>query len=126
MTNFFKPCSYLGSPIHKTVEARADDARRFFRVSFSLGLGRRTSLIKFARYIRGGFLSVRDAQDLLLGRLPQEKVNRYSLAKYWISSGFVPEEWFNFEPRSLWSEEKEKVVASTTLFPLVEPDCNEL
>lgn len=126
MMNFFKPCSYLGSPIHKTEEARADDARRFFRVCVSLGLGRRTSLVKFARYIRGGFLSVRDAQDLLLGRLSPEKVNRYSLAKYWIRSGFVPEEWFYFEPRSLWLEEKEKLVESTTLFPLVEPVCNEL
>lgn len=119
MTNFFKPCSYLGSPIHKTDEARANDARGFFRVASSLGLGRRTSLVKFARYIRFGFLSVRDAQDLLLGRLAPEKTYRYSLAKFWIKAGFVPESWFYFNPKALWqeAEDVEKVVVNITLFP---------
>lgn len=118
MMNFFKPCSYLGSPIHKTEEARANDARGFFRVCDSLGIGRRSTLVKFARYIRFGFLSVRDAQDLLLGRCDPAKTARYSLAKYWISSGFCPEEWFYFNPKSLWPEEVAvKEVVNTTLFP---------
>ena len=116
--NFFKPLSYLGSPIHKTEEARANDARGFFRVASALGLGRRSTLVKFARYIRFGFLSVRDAQDLLLGRLESKKVARYSLAKYWISSGYETEYWFYFNPKQLWhaEEDAEKVVENTTQY----------
>lgn len=116
-----KPLSYLGSPIHKTEEARANDARGFFRVASSLGLGRRTSLVKFARYIRYGFLSVRDAQDLLLGRLDPAKTYLYSLAKYWISSGFVSEDWFYFKSSALWQEVDAAEAENTTLFlPVVQ------
>lgn len=114
--NFSEPLSYVGTRIYKTESARLNEARRFFRVASSLSLGRKRTLEKFARYIRHGFLSVVDCQDLLLGRLSLDKLRRYQLAKYWISSGFDKESAFYFNPSQLWPE-KEKDVESITLFP---------
>lgn len=113
--NFSEPLSYVGTRIYKTELARLNEARRFFRVATFLSLGRKRTLEKFARYIRYGFLAVADAQDLLLGRLPLEKLRRYQLAKYWISSGFDSESAFYFDPVQLWPE-KEKDEESITLF----------
>lgn len=104
--NIYEPTSFLGSPIFKTESARLDEARRFFRVAENLALGRKSTLQKFARYIRFGLLSVLDAESLLLGRLPLDKLRRYQLAKYWISYGFVPESWFYFNPAQLWQKEE--------------------
>lgn len=121
--NFEPALSYLGSSIHRTPEARLNDALRFFKVSSNLRLARRCTLEKFARYIRHGFLSVQDAQDIILDRLPKLKMRRYNLAKYWISSGFESESAFYFVPlEAIWQKEEEagKVVENTTLFPLVE------
>lgn len=91
-----RPCSYLGSPIKMTEAARLNDSRAFFRVSVNLSLARRTTLVKFARYIRYGFLSMQDAQDLILGRLPRDKLRAYQLAKFWISYWDFPESFFLF------------------------------
>lgn len=110
------PVSYLRSPIKVTEQARLNDSLAFFRVCSHLGIARQSTRVKFARYIRYGFLSVQDAQDLILGRLPDWKLMRYALAKYWITAGFFPEEWFYFKKSALWLVEEEKVV-STTLFP---------
>lgn len=114
--NFSEPLSYVGTRIYKTESARLNESRRFFRVASSLSLGRKRTLEKFARYIRHGFLAVADCQDLLLGRLSQDKLRRYQLAKYWISSGFDEESAFYFNPAQLWPE-KEKDVESIILFP---------
>lgn len=110
-----KPLSYLLSPIHKTEQARVNDARAFFRVSSNLGIARRSTLVKFARYIRFGFLSLSDAQGIILNRLPAEKMHRYQLAKFWISFWNVPEHSFYFNPSALWPEVEK--VESITLFP---------
>ena len=114
--NFNEPLSYVGTRIYKSESARLGEARRFFRVASSLSLGRKSTLAKFARYIRHGFLAVSDCQDLLLGRMTLDKLRRYQLAKYWISSGFDEESAFYFNPAQLWPE-KEKDVESITLFP---------
>ena len=111
------PVSYLRSPIKVTEQARLNDSLAFFRVCSHLGIARKSTRVKFARYIRYGFLSVRDAQDLINGRLSREKLYLYSLAKYLIVSWDLPESWFYFNKSALWQEEEEKVVASTTLFP---------
>lgn len=111
-----RPVSYLRSPIKVTEQARLNDSLAFFRVCSYLGIARKSTRVKFARYIRYGFLSVRDAQDLLNGRLSREKLYLYSLAKYLIASWDLPESWFYFKKSALWHEEDEKVV-STTLFP---------
>lgn len=120
----FEPAlSYLGSSIHRTPEARLNDALRFFKVSLNLRIARRSTLEKFARYIRHGFLSVQDAQDIILDRLPKSKMRRYNLAKYWISSGFESESAFYFVPLEvIWQKEEEvgKEVVNITLFPSVE------
>lgn len=110
------PVSYLRSPIKVTEQARLNDSLAFFRVCSHLGLARKATRVKFARYIRYGFLSVQDAQDLLNGRLSREKLYRYSLAKYLISFRYLPESWFYFNKSALWQEEEKKVV-NTTLFP---------
>ena len=111
------PLSYLRSPIHVTEGARLKESLAFFRVCTNLGIARRATLVKFARYIRFGFLSSKDAQDLILGRLSDWKLMRYALAKYWISAGFVPEEWFYFNPKALWHEEKDVVLENIIRFP---------
>lgn len=112
-----EPCSFLGSPIFKTESARINEARRFFRVAQNLALGRKGTLQKFARYIRYGLLSVSDAEQILLGRLSLEKLRRYQLAKYWISSGFDSEQSFYFNPSQLWQKEVVEKVENITLFP---------
>lgn len=112
-----RPVSYLGSPIKVTEEARYKESSRFFRVASNIGLSRRKStLSKFCRYIRYGFLSVQDAQDLLLGRLPLLKLRRYQLAKYWIRNHFLSENWFYFYPSMLWRE-KDAEAVNITVFP---------
>lgn len=116
MIDIFHPVSYLGTPIYKTETARIGEAVRFFKVAQNLHIGRNYTIMKFARYIRHGLLSCKDAEDLLLGRLDPFKLRRYSLAKYWISSGFASEDMFYFKPSQLWP-----VVVpenqSITLFP---------
>ena len=112
----YEPCSYLGSSIFKTESARLNEARRFFLVAENLALGRKSTLQKFARYIRYGVLSVSDAESLLLGRLPVQLLRRYQLFKYWISSGFDKESSFYFNSAQLWQKE-ENPVESITLFP---------
>lgn len=115
MIDFLRPNSFLGSVVHATEEARFNDSVRFFRVASALGIARRSTLLKFSRYIRYGFLSVQDAQDLIYGRLSREKVYRYSLAKYWIKCGFVEESWFYFKPSALWRVDVPKL-ENITLF----------
>lgn len=111
-----KPISALLSPIHMTDEARVNDARAFFRVSTHLGFARRSTLVKFSRYIRFGLLSPSDAEGIILNRLSPDKMRKYQLIKYWISSGWISESSFYFNPAQLWQDipaEKE----NTILFP---------
>lgn len=117
VNQWYDPTSVLGSRIFKTESARLSEALRFFRVAQNLSLCRKGTLSKFARYIRHGFLSLDDAQALLLGRLSVEKLNRYTLVKYYISSGFDDESSFYFKPSQLWPKDAEKVVESIIPFP---------
>lgn len=111
-----KPLSCVGTPIMATESARLNASSRFFRVSSNLSLARKSTLLKFTRYIRFGLLAPQDAQDLILGRLPLRKLRKYQLVKYWISSGFDREHSFYYSPTQLWHE-KENPVESITLFP---------
>ena len=99
-----------------TESARVNDARAFFRVSTNLNLARCSTLKKFSRYIRFGVLSLSDAEGILLNRLSADKLRRYQLLKYWISSGFDVESSFYFNPSQVW-QDTEKEVENIIPFP---------